>query len=725
MYAASAVTVEHVRLRGAQMDAPPARQRLSYLLSSVALRPSRMSPSAVLVVRSMRDPLPGAIAKPFSSAAFPSPAWENAAEARLSALCAEAARPARSVVRPSAEAVLFADHSELLACLALDLGTGAGLAWWWTSILRHHLARGFGAQSDMWPLVWAEHPQYAPAAMQQLDERKQAVCVLERITPSQAWRLLLAVARAFGLPASMLVAARDEAGLAPATGEESRRSPSAPAEAPSDAPPEIGTPLAPRQSGAPPTTPARRAPSGRRPDMTAPWEPYVAASAVPHALGVERGALLGVSLLLHRAPRRAESAHFAPRFRSWLAGERALAGRNDEEAAASSPQRSPSGARVDPVAVNGADAKIASSTMQAQAPPSPVTVNGADATIASSRMQAQASPSPHLDPPSPRLDEDATPHRPETARNRAGSGASPQAGVATEAQPASILSANDSAASGLPIQDQIEAAPLAPNIEPAPLAPKRMNFTEARIQFEDGCPTSVGGIFYLIHLLLRSDLLSFDVGLRGWALLELLARCLLYRAWGAVADDPVWDALALLDFREPGTHPGADFTPQPVYEAPESWLRGLNESERYARFRSERLEVWHGEGFLALDTTTPIDTASCARMTRQQRRAFRKDASVCAAGVDLAPDLRRFLHFLLPFVRWRLRRALGAASLTDILQRQGTLYITRSHVDLVMRMNEISVPARIAGLDANPGWTPELGRVIKFHFVDEFDGGRL
>jgi len=711
MHAASSVTVEHVRLRGAQIDAPAARQRLSYLLSSVTLRPSRMSPSAVLVVRSMRDPLPGAIAKPFASAAVPSPAWERAAQARLSALCAEAARPARSVVRPSAEAVLFADQSELLACLALDLGTGAGLAWWWKSILRRHLARGFGAPSDMWPMVWAEQPQYVPGAMQQLDERKQAARVLERIAPTQAWRLLLAVAHAFGLPASMLIAAHDEAGLAPATRNESRRSPSSPAEVPSDAPPEIGTPPAPRQSSAPPR-PAHRAPSGRRPDITAPWEPYVAASAVPASLGVERRALLGVSLLLHRAPRQTASAHFAPRFRSWLSGERALAGGHDEERAASSPQSARSGPRVDPVTVNGADARISSSGLQARAPPSPVTVNGADAKIVSSRMQAQASQSP-------RLDEEST------ARNRAGSGASARAGLAIGAQPDSMVSASDSVASGLPIQDQIEAAPLPPNIEAAPLAPKRMNFTEAQVQFEDGCPTSLGGIFYLVHLLLRSDLLSFDVGLRGWALLELLARCLLSRAWGAVAEDPVWDALALLDFREPGTHPGADFTPQPVYEAPESWLRGLNESKRYARFRSERVEVWHGEGFLTLDTTAPIHTATCARMSRQQRRAFRKDASVCAAGVDLAPELRRFLHFLLPFVRWRLRRALGEASLADILQRQGTLYITRSHVDLVMRMNEISVPARIAGLDANPGWTPELGRVIKFHFVDEFDGGRL
>jgi hypothetical protein len=45
--------------------------------------------------------------------------------------------------------------------------------------------------------------------------------------------------------------------------------------------------------------------------------------------------------------------------------------------------------------------------------------------------------------------------------------------------------------------------------------------------------------------------------------------------------------------------------------------------------------------------------------------------------------------------------------------------VTATHVDLVMPMNEISVPVRLAGLDANPGWVPELGRVVTFHFVRE------
>lgn len=58
-------------------------------------------------------------------------------------------------------------------------------------------------------------------------------------------------------------------------------------------------------------------------------------------------------------------------------------------------------------------------------------------------------------------------------------------------------------------------------------------------------------------------------------------------------------------------------------------------------------------------------------------------------------------------------------SLPEALLRAGTLYISRTHIDLVMGMPQISVPVRIAGLDANPGWIPELGRVITFHFVQE------
>jgi hypothetical protein len=34
----------------------------------------------------------------------------------------------------------------------------------------------------------------------------------------------------------------------------------------------------------------------------------------------------------------------------------------------------------------------------------------------------------------------------------------------------------------------------------------------------------------------------------------------------------------------------------------------------------------------------------------------------------------------------------------------------------VMSLNDISLPVRLAGLDCDPGWLPDFGRVVKFHF---------
>jgi hypothetical protein len=36
-----------------------------------------------------------------------------------------------------------------------------------------------------------------------------------------------------------------------------------------------------------------------------------------------------------------------------------------------------------------------------------------------------------------------------------------------------------------------------------------------------------------------------------------------------------------------------------------------------------------------------------------------------------------------------------------------------------MGFDQISVAARRVGLDANPGWVPDLGYILLFHFVEE------
>ncbi|RTL46553.1 MAG: hypothetical protein EKK53_03605 [Burkholderiales bacterium] len=69
---------------------------------------------------------------------------------QFDAALARAARPALGPVPPDAEAVLFADEAEMLACLALAAQAGQLDRWWWRGLL--------GTRWPAWTPAWAQRP---------------------------------------------------------------------------------------------------------------------------------------------------------------------------------------------------------------------------------------------------------------------------------------------------------------------------------------------------------------------------------------------------------------------------------------------------------------------------------------------------------------------------------------------------------------------------------------
>jgi hypothetical protein len=51
------------------------------------------------------------------------------------------------------------------------------------------------------------------------------------------------------------------------------------------------------------------------------------------------------------------------------------------------------------------------------------------------------------------------------------------------------------------------------------------------------------------------------------------------------------------------------------------------------------------------------------------------------------------------------------------LRVPGLVHHSRTHVDVVMDLEAISIPVRVAGLDRDPGWVPGLGRVVAFVYA--------
>lgn len=207
-----------------------------------------------------------------------------------------------------------------------------------------------------------------------------------------------------------------------------------------------------------------------------------------------------------------------------------------------------------------------------------------------------------------------------------------------------------------------------------------------------GVSTELAGAFFLLNLLSYLDLPhgwteggQRDEELSAWALLEALARGLLGQDHDRYGDDPLWAALAALDGRAAG-EPLRTGLGGAGSHLPAAWLRKVG----WAAGQGER-------GY------------SRARLARSAARA-------------MDPATAAWLRGVLPFIRHLLARAMGLTGGAErraaaaLMIRPGRLQATNTHVDLYLPMDSVSLPVRRAGLDADPGWVPDLGRIVRFHY---------
>src|SRR5262245_66399993 len=89
------VAVGRVRIRGAG-DPLGLRLGVERLLGSAELRPGRLPPAAILVVRSLADPLPGRLD---TRSVVAAPEWQRAVAAALDDRVTRASRPVAGAVR--------------------------------------------------------------------------------------------------------------------------------------------------------------------------------------------------------------------------------------------------------------------------------------------------------------------------------------------------------------------------------------------------------------------------------------------------------------------------------------------------------------------------------------------------------------------------------------------------------------------------------------------------
>jgi hypothetical protein len=278
-------SVRRLVTRCGRENAVTSRWQLSQALNRLDWSPPGLPRTAILCVRRLANPSPGSL-RTGSTPRQSIDLWRGEFSRSLEQNARRAARPARELVGADANAVLFADHAELLACLALDWCNGRTFAcWWWKALFPGINVPGAFHQA------WTENPQHVPAAMCRLHQVAQGTKFLRALPLKTAAQVLENVLTAFGL-LDLRAALRTTTDSRPVSGK-----------------PSLGTATA---------------------KSSAPWMPWV---NVDPNLSRERRDLLIVCVMLELAPGEIRRPGFARALRDYdpMAGQVSKSNPTDSE----------------------------------------------------------------------------------------------------------------------------------------------------------------------------------------------------------------------------------------------------------------------------------------------------------------------------------------------------------------------------------------------------------
>lgn len=652
--------VSRLRVNGSDIDPLAARLHAERLLGSVQLCPPGIPPSAIVCLRKLSDPMPGAISLD-QHCLLPPPKWQQAVNDAIEKMLRAAVRPVREFVPANAESVIFNDRAEMLACLAMDwCGGQIAMRWWWRGLLPNlNDARSIVA-------AWMRAPEYIPAAWQHLAKRGRALEFAARIRADDSRRMLKAIVERFALfeLGQVIEAAAQRF-----------------------------------DSAVESTVGLKRIDCSVFNSPIIPWQKW-AKDADDISLPPERKLLLGIALMLQRAPAVARTEAFAREVQDWVeaSGQRVL---SPEPA---KPKLS------DPF--NPGLAMPANKPLQnlPEIVPQSLTVKSGNEVLVNAEKpipiiaeKPDAEPRQFKEPDSDTKQADEMQFREESAGNEF-----QVLHKGDESARASVVvDASESESSETPLNDYDDVHQL----------PEQPVYTD------------YGGLFYLLNLALYLELYGDittpsvrDIPLGIWDFLALLGEQLV----GAqLRRDPVWALLAQLAGRHEQTAPGSDCAMPDEWRLPAAWLQAFDGASEWQWAANDgRLKVWHPAGFLVLDVVLNLEIenqlasellAYAAYSPQLVNRAYQEKL---AHDLDRAGNsLERWLDWFTPYARARLRRAMGADDAgRELCKSRARVFVTATHLDVMFSLADLMVEIRLAGLDRDPGWIPATGRIIRFHF---------
>ncbi|MBO0791252.1 MAG: hypothetical protein J2P36_09915, partial [Ktedonobacteraceae bacterium] len=616
-----------------------------------------LAPSAILCIRALRDPLPGGLRLELSQSSFP--AWEWAICAALDGLARRAAWPARGPVPANAEAVIFADRAELLACLASDWCAGEITQhWWWSGLLRES-----DAGNSVLP-AWLETPAYIPAALQHLSTMRKVVPFVRLLRVHDALTMLQHVIRSFALHDLERLPVREPpfpqtTGTATQSATVAETSTIGPSSGLAEAFPGTGT--------------------------TAPWRQWVPESSDP-GLRLEQHCLLGIGLMLQRQPAIARTTAFTCAVRDW------------HQAAQLTSTSSPVPTQETPArSVQGQSEGACAGTTQPIASQTPFTrpvpmLAGAQAAAALAWDADNTSPAPSLEAPGANIELQQVIDVAETSADTPGE---------TRNRPYVDHWQNKEPLFDVTIETAVGGVFYLVNLG------LFLNlYGDFTTPLQPGIALNIWDFVALAgQQLLEENLLADQL----WELLAQLA--------GRNAQDaPGCDFEPPEEWRLPGVWLTA--FPEQV-----GWLWIVEQGRLRVKHPSGflLLDLFCRQQNPWLQLTQELQAYEELRDIEPEFvREAEAQGPEPSPQVQVPQKVARWLDWLMPYIRARLCRALDVTVPGEmprkLCEQRARVLVTATHIDIFFSLAELPIEIRIAGLDRDPGWIPAAGRFIAFHF---------
>jgi hypothetical protein len=658
--------IAKLRVKGEKVDALAARLHFERLFGAADFLPEGLPPKAIVCIKNLRDPAPGTL-RLSRADSRPADAWRNCVAREIEKLFRRAFRPIRETVPAQAESIVFADNSELLACLASDWSEGLlARRWWWRSLFPDLQRAQTVAR------IWIEAAEFAPTALQFLAKQRKAVKFVTLLQPAETSDLLRRIIRVFGLNKLETVLLESF--------EERKEF--------------FSVSAAPFQS-------------------SALWSGLIAEAQHP-ALNFQQQCLLGIGLLLARSPRIVRSAEFTRRakiFRTEFKISRTAA---------------PQGIDKIPTRTETSEIrreKIEKSSWRREKPKSPPVLTESEVETKNTPEKKAA----QIFENSASFAEEAV--KASGSFVNAESEIKPPPLEKTQ-ETAEKISFENSQIERFSGGREIEKRTKSFQDEAQIFLPTASSeiFEETEPDFEFVVETRFGGVFYLLNLGLYLNLYrdftepaGTEIDLNVWDFVALLALEFLGRK---IKDDAVWTLLARLAGRENEEELGQGFAPPDEWRMPPEWLETFQTNRKWLWLKTGgRLVVRHPAGFSVIDVPLGDDPEN---QLENELKIYEKNFFRLAKG-DSKNFSERFspsviwLKNLAEYARKRLLQALNLPTPKQInrilFERPAKITVTATHFDAVFSLADLPLEVRLSGLDRNPAWIPAAGKFVKFHFI--------